>query len=88
MSLSVYIGQSVIMSLLYHGYGLGLAGWLTSAGSVLVCLAVYTVLVAFSGLWLSRFRIGPLEWVLRSITEWRWVALRAGPGTSAGAAAA
>lgn len=88
MSLSVYIGQSVIMSLLYHGYGLGLAGWLTSAGSVLVCLVVYTVLVAFSGLWLSRFRIGPLEWVLRSITEWRWVALRAGPGASAGTAAA
>lgn len=22
------------------------------------------------------FRIGPLEWMLRSITEWRWVSLR------------
>ena len=88
MSLSIYVGQSVIMSLLYHGYGLGLAGWLSSAGSVLVCLAVYAALVGFSWLWLSAFRVGPLEWVLRSITEWRWVALRSRSDASAGAAAA
>jgi uncharacterized protein len=88
MSLSIYIGQSVVMSLLYHGYGLGLARWITSAGSVLVCLLVYAALVGFSRLWLSVFRIGPLEWVLRSITEWRWVALRSRSHASAGAAAA
>jgi uncharacterized protein len=88
MSLSVYVGQSLIMSLLYHGYGLGLAGWLTSAGSVLVCLAVYAALVALSRLWLSVFRVGPLEWVLRSFTEWRWVAVRPRSDASAGVAAA
>jgi uncharacterized protein len=88
MSLTIYIGQSVIMSLLYHGYGLGLAASLSSAGSVLVCLIVYAALIAFSRLWLGVFRIGPLEWVLRSFTEWRWVALRARSDASAGAAAA
>jgi uncharacterized protein len=88
MSLSIYIGQSVIMSLLYHGYGLGLAAWITSAGSLLACLAVYAALIAFSRLWLGVFRVGPLEWVLRSFTEWRWVALRSRSDASAGAAAA
>jgi uncharacterized protein len=88
MSLTIYLGQSVIMSLLYHGYGLGLSGWLSSAGSVLVCLVVYAALVGFSWLWLSAFRVGPLEWVLRSITERRWVALRSRSEASAGAAAA
>jgi len=76
MSLSVYVGQSVIMSLLLHGYGLGLAGSIGSAGGVLICIAVYAALVGFSHLWLGAFRIGPLEWILRSITEWQWVALR------------
>jgi uncharacterized protein len=76
------------MSLLYHGYGLGLAGWLTSAGSVLVCLGVYAALVGCSGLWLNVFRVGPLEWLLRSLTEWRWVALRSRSDASAGPAAA
>jgi len=76
MSLSVYVGQSVIMSLLFHGYGLGLASSIGSTGGILVCIAVYAALVGFSHLWLGAFRIGPLEWVLRSITEWQRVALR------------
>jgi uncharacterized protein len=76
MSLSVYVGQSAIMSLLFHGYGLGLANSTGSAAGVLVCAAVYAALVGFSHLWLGVFRIGPLEWILRSITEWRLVALR------------
>jgi uncharacterized protein len=76
MSLSVYVGQSVVMSLLLHGYGLGLAGSVGSAAGLLVCVAVYAALVALSTLWLGVFRIGPLEWILRSLTEWRWVAVR------------
>jgi uncharacterized protein len=83
MSLSVYVGQSVVMSLLFHRYGLGLAGWIGSAAGVLVCVAVYAALVGFSHLWLGVFRIGPLEWILRSITEWQWVALRRGRETQA-----
>lgn len=77
MSLSVYLGQSVLMSLLLHGYGLGLGKSIGSAGGVLVAIAVYGALVAFALVWLRAFRIGPLEWVLRSITECHWVALRA-----------
>lgn len=78
MSLSVYVGQSVIMSLLFHGYGLGLASSIGSSAGVLVCVAVYAALLGLSHLWLGAFRIGPLEWLLRSITEWRWLALRRG----------
>jgi len=88
MSLSVYIGQSVIMSLLFHGYGLGLASSIGSAAGVLVCIAVYAALLGFSHLWLGAFRIGPLEWILRSITEWQRVALRPKRETPAGAAPA
>jgi uncharacterized protein len=88
MSLSVYIGQSVLMSLLLHGYGLGLSSSIGSAAGVLVCIAVYAALVGLSMLWLRAFRVGPLEWILRSVTEWRRVALRAKPQSPASAAAA
>jgi uncharacterized protein len=87
MSLSVYVGQSVIMSLLFHGYGLGLARSTGSSAGVLVCVAVYAALLGFSHLWLSAFRIGPLDWLLRSITEWRWLGLRRGPEAAAAPAA-
>jgi uncharacterized protein len=76
MSLSVYVGQSAVLSLVFYGYGLGLAGSMGSAAGLLVCVAVYAALVAFAMWWLARFRIGPLEWVLRSITEARPVPLR------------
>jgi len=78
MSLSVYVGQSVLMSLLFHGYGLGLARSIGSSAGVLVCVAVYAALLGFSHLWLGAFRIGPLDWLLRSFTEWRWLGLRRG----------
>jgi len=78
MSLSVYVGESVIMSLLFHGYGLGLAKSIGSSAGVLVCVAVYAALLGFSHLWLGAFRMGPLDWLLRSITEWRWLGLRRG----------
>ena len=74
MSLSVYIGQSVLMSLLLHGYGLGLSNSIGSVAGVLVCIGVYAVLLGFSHLWLRVFRIGPLEWVcgrLRRGDGWR-----------------
>ena len=86
VSLTVYVGQSVVMSLLMHGYGLGLATRIGSAGSVLLALAVYAGMVAFAALWLKVLRIGPLEWILRSLTEWRWVALRRERAVSACAA--
>ena len=76
MSLSVYVAESVVLSLLFHGYGLGLDNTIGWTGALLVCIAVYAALDGFCALWLSHFRIGPLEWMLRSITEARPVALR------------
>ena len=34
---------------------------------VLVCLAMVGFQSVFSLLWLTRFRLGPLEWVSRSV---------------------
>jgi len=31
----------------------------------------WLVLLAWSAPWLARFRQGPLEWLWRSLTEWR-----------------
>ena len=72
MSLTNYVGQSVVMSLLFFGYGYGLSGTIGSAAMIVICLAVYAMLALFSLVWLDYVRIGPLEWLLRSMTEWRW----------------
>ncbi|MFY1619649.1 DUF418 domain-containing protein [Micromonospora sp. WMMD736] len=77
MSLSNYLGQSVLCVLVFTGVGLGLAGAVAPPVVLLVAVVIYGVQVAVSAVWLSRFRYGPAEWLLRAWTEQRWPRLRA-----------
>ena len=71
-----YLAQSVVLSLLFYGYGLGLYGRLGSLAAVGVGLAVYAGQVVFSWAWLGRYRFGPVEWVWRSLTYGRGQPMR------------
>ncbi len=41
--------------------------------------ASFALQLAASTWWLSRFRMGPLEWVWRCFTYWQWAPLRREP---------
>ncbi|WP_241562847.1 DUF418 domain-containing protein [Micromonospora costi] len=77
MSLSNYLGQSLLCVLVFTGVGLGLAGAVAPAVVVLIAVAIYCVQLAASAAWMARFRYGPMEWLLRAWTEQRWPRLRA-----------
>ncbi|HEY0093977.1 MAG TPA: DUF418 domain-containing protein, partial [Archangium sp.] len=68
MALTNYFLQSVMGVLLFYGYGLGLMGKLGSAAQLAVAVALFSLQIVWSHLWLARFRIGPAEWVWRSLT--------------------
>ncbi|NMO13546.1 DUF418 domain-containing protein [Pyxidicoccus fallax] len=68
MALTNYLSQSIISVLFFYGYGLGFITKVGPAACVAYCLAVFSVQVVWSHLWLSRFRFGPAEWVWRSLT--------------------
>ncbi|GGS69231.1 DUF418 domain-containing protein [Nonomuraea spiralis] len=68
---SNYVGQSLLIALVFTGYGLALAGRLSPLAVMGVALVIYTVLVWASGRWLRTHRHGPVEYVLRRITHWR-----------------
>jgi uncharacterized protein len=76
ISLSVYIGESVVMGFIALSYGLALYGTLSPSVLLLLCAIVYAVLLALGSLWLRHFKLGPLEWILRSITEARVVSIK------------
>lgn len=65
MPLTTYLSQSVICTFLFYGWGLGLAG-LGPWSGVLV-LGVFALQIAASTLWLRYFRLGPMEWVWRTL---------------------
>ena len=68
MALSNYLAQSVLCTLLYYAYGLGLYGRLGVAANLLLSLGVFAAQMLFSRLWLRHFRFGPAEWLWRSLT--------------------
>ncbi|MEU0550763.1 DUF418 domain-containing protein [Micromonospora sp. NPDC005979] len=76
MSLSNYLGQSVLCVLVFTGVGLGLAGAVAPPVVLLVAVVIYGVQVAASAAWMARFRYGPAEWLLRAWTEQQWPRLR------------
>jgi uncharacterized protein len=80
-ALSNYLIQSLIASLIFTGYGLGLYGRVGAALGLVLSLAIFAAQIPLSMLWLRRFDFGPVEWVLRSFTYARLqpLRLRAGP---------
>jgi uncharacterized protein len=77
MAFSNYLGTSVVMMLLFQGWaGVGLYGELHRAGLLLIVLAAWALMLAWSRPWLARFRYGPLEWLWRCLTYGRRVPFR------------
>ncbi|MCS7301356.1 MAG: DUF418 domain-containing protein [Fimbriimonadales bacterium] len=71
MALTNYLMQSVVCTLLFYGYGLGLHGKVGIAQGVGLTLLLWVVQVVLSTLWLARFEYGPMEWLWRSLTYGR-----------------
>lgn len=65
MALSNYLGMSLVMAILFQGWGFDLFGRLGRAEMLLPVLAGCVLMLAWSQPWLDRFAYGPLEWAWR-----------------------
>ncbi|KPF62916.1 DUF418 domain-containing protein [Porphyrobacter sp. AAP60] len=63
-----YLGTSVLMMLVFHGWALGLFGQLNRPQLYIVVILAWAVMVAWSKPWLDHYRFGPLEWLWRCLT--------------------
>ena len=68
MALTNYLLQSVVATLLFYGYGLGLARRVSPSLALLIVLAILAGQLLISGWWLRRYRFGPAEWLWRTLT--------------------
>ena len=67
-SLSIYLGQSIILSTIFSGYGFSLWGQVDRLTAVVIAVAVTAGLIGALLIWRSKFVLGPFEWILRRIT--------------------
>lgn len=63
-----YLGTSIVMLFIMHGWALGLFGTLNRPELYLVTFAMWALMLAWSKPWLERYRYGPLEWLWRCLT--------------------
>lgn len=71
MSMTTYLSQSVIATLIFYSYGLGLYGQVDLLTGTLIALGIFTIQLIFAELWLSKFSQGPVEWLWRRMAYGR-----------------
>lgn len=76
MALTNYLTQTILQSLIFYGWGLGLIGTFGLIFIYPLSLALFALQVAYSRWWLGRFRFGPIEWLWRSLTYGRAQTMR------------
>jgi len=76
MALSNYIATSLIFSAIFASWGFGLFGSVSRSQALALCIVPIAMMLAWSPLWLARFRQGPAEWLWRSLAKGEVLALR------------
>jgi uncharacterized protein len=69
MSLTIYISQSVITSLIFSPWGLGLFQDLQTWQVFVLAFAIWLLLAYLAAQWLKKFDQGPLEKLVSSLTR-------------------
>jgi uncharacterized protein len=83
MAFSNYLMTSIITTLVFCGFGLGLYGRLSRFEELAVVAGVWVFILAWSQPWLARFHYGPFEWAWRSLVQWKpQPFVRRGAGTA------
>ncbi|WP_340588047.1 DUF418 domain-containing protein [Erythrobacter alti] len=81
MALTNYLVQGVFIGFVLYGYhgGMALAGTIEPQTALMAALLFFIAQVAFSHLWLARYRFGPMEWLWRALTYGSRPAMRLQP---------
>ncbi|TMU56415.1 DUF418 domain-containing protein [Flagellimonas algicola] len=76
MALTNYFAQSVIGTFLLFGWGLGYIGELRNLYTFGIAFLVIAFQMILSKWWLSKFKYGPLEWLWRSATFFKFFPIK------------
>ncbi|GAB3923732.1 hypothetical protein GCM10029976_014380 [Kribbella albertanoniae] len=69
MALSNYLGQSLATVAIFTGVGFGLVGQVSPLETFTFAVAIFTAQLAISHWWMSRYTYGPVEGILRAVTN-------------------
>lgn len=73
MSLTTYLTQSIIMTLIFGNWGLGLFQKLDFWMVFLIAISIWLLQIRFSEFWITKYQQGPLERLMSRLTTTRKV---------------
>lgn len=76
MALTNYVFQSILGTFIFYGWGLGYVAEIPNRYTFLLAFGVIAIQMIISRWWLKHFYYGPLEWVWRSLTHFKYYPLR------------
>ncbi|MCI4645597.1 MAG: DUF418 domain-containing protein [Hyphomonadaceae bacterium] len=72
MTLTLYVGQSLVFVPIFYGYGLGLHDDLSQMQALMLGILAFALQLIGAKVWYRYFRYGPLEWLWRALTYTTW----------------
>jgi uncharacterized protein len=72
MALTCYLMQTAVGLLLFYHVGFGLVGKTTQWQNWLITFVFFIIQSLFCRFWLQKFNYGPIEWLWRSLTWFKW----------------
>ncbi|MDT0647526.1 DUF418 domain-containing protein [Zunongwangia sp. F260] len=76
MALTNYLMQTVFGLLLFYQFGLGLFDTTSPAINVVFAVFIFFLQLKFSEYWLKYFKQGPVEWLWKGLTYFRFSSIR------------
>ncbi|HEU5135416.1 MAG TPA: DUF418 domain-containing protein [Steroidobacteraceae bacterium] len=83
MGLTTYLGQTAFGVVLFYGLGFGMLGKIGVAAAAGAAIAFYILQVFIARAWMTKFTMGPVEWLWRSLTYFRLQPNRRGEAQAA-----
>lgn len=71
MSMTVYLTQSIIATMIFYSYGLGYYGKVSVSLGTWMAVAIFAIQCILANLYFQKFRQGPFEWIWRRLTYGR-----------------
>jgi len=68
MALSNYLFQSIVGTMIFYSYGLGLYGQISPALGLPLVVVIFIGQIFLSKYWLQHYQFGPMEWMWKSLT--------------------
>lgn len=69
MSLSCYVLQNIMGSIIFYGWGLGLGGKLNSIEIIAIWMTISLLQILIAQLCIKHLHFGPLEWIRKSTIQ-------------------